>query len=173
MKQILTTKRLLLREFGLHDTNFIIQLVNSHGWLKFIGDRHVTTTDDAIKYINNTFIRDYKTNGFGFWMVQITDTNQAIGMCGITKRYGLDGVDIGFALLPEFFGKGYAYEIASATLLYVFAEIKLPYILAITNPNNIRSKQLLVKIGLTYQQKIKLTGDGEVLNLYRINNVLI
>jgi RimJ/RimL family protein N-acetyltransferase len=173
MKQILHTKRLLLREFNIDDADFIIELLNTPGWLQFIGDRKVKTTSDAINYINNTFTKAYQTNGFGFWMVELAATKQPIGMCGITKRDGLDGVDIGFAFLPEFNGKGYAFEIAAATLNFVLATFNLPYILAITNPDNFRSIKLLEKIGLQYQHKIKLAEDSAALNLYRLDNKAI
>ena len=173
MKLVLITERLSLREFDTNDADFILQLLNTAGWLRFIGDRKVKTLADAVHYIKHTFTTAYQINGFGFWMVQLIDTNEPIGMCGITKRDGLDGIDIGFALLPEYTGKGYAFEIASATLNFVLATYKLPYILAITNPDNIRSIQLLEKIGLTFQQKIKLIEDGEALNLYRVDNKMI
>ncbi len=173
MKQILTTKRLLLREFNNTDTDFILELLNTPDWIRFIGERNVKTTEAAVEYINKAFVKGYQTNGFGFWMVQLIETDQPIGMCGITKRDGLDGADIGFAFLPTFMGKGYGFEIASATLNFVLATFNLPFILAITNPENVRSIGLLEKIGLTYQQKIKLTVDAEELNLYRINNKTI
>ncbi len=170
MKQILTTERLTLREYTIDDATFIIELLNSEDWLKFIGNRNVKTIQDATNYITNTFIKGYQKHGFGFWMVEITTTKEPIGMCGITKRDGLDGIDIGFAFLSTFMGKGYSYEISKATLNYVLTTIKPPFVLAITNPDNIRSIKLLEKIGLQYQRKIKLTDDGMELNLYKVEN---
>ena len=44
------------------DTEFIIQLLNSPGWLKFIGDRNVKTEDDAKAYLENGPLTSYREN---------------------------------------------------------------------------------------------------------------
>src|SRR5690348_11717563 len=100
MKKILETERLVLREFDLDDTPFIIELLNSPGWLKYIGDRHVKTDDDAKRYLQNGPMKSYADNGFGLCMVMLTD-GTPVGMCGIINRADLEHPDIGFAFLPE------------------------------------------------------------------------
>jgi hypothetical protein len=59
MKQILETDRLRLREFNSGDTVFIISLLNSEGWLKFIGDRSVRTPEQAKAYLENGPLKSY------------------------------------------------------------------------------------------------------------------
>ena len=118
MEYILETERLGLREFNLKDTQFIIELLNSPGWLQFIGDRNVKTAGEAASYIKNGPIKSYSENGFGLCMVEIKENKTAIGMCGLIKRDGLENPDIGFAFLPNYMTKGYAFEIACATLSY-------------------------------------------------------
>ncbi|MCY2984042.1 MAG: hypothetical protein NTY15_10460 [Planctomycetota bacterium] len=65
MNLILTTSRLLLREFSLSDAPFIRTLFNTPGWLQFIGDRGVATNGDAEQYLANGPMKSYVTNGFG------------------------------------------------------------------------------------------------------------
>ena len=166
MKYILETERLILREFIPADAAFILELVNSPGWLQFIGDRNIKTTDKAIAYLENGPIKSYAENGFGLAMVETKDHNIPIGMCGIIKRDNLDHPDIGFAFLPAYTGKGYAFEIANATLAYASGQLKLPTIYAITVPGNIRSISLLEKIGLKFIKKINAPKDNEELLLY-------
>ena len=67
---ILETERLRLREFTLNDTDFLIRLLNSEGWLKNIGDRNVRTKQEAESYIQSVFLDCYKTKGYGFWLVE-------------------------------------------------------------------------------------------------------
>ena len=166
MKLILETDRLKLREFGLDDTKFIIELVNSPGWLKFIGDRNIKTKADAKNYLKYGPMKSYLENGYGLFMVEKKDDNTPIGMCGIIRRDNLEHPDIGFAFLPSYNGQGYAYEIASATLEYAKKVLKIPEILAITVGDNVKSIALLEKIGLKFIKKIHLKDDKEELLLY-------
>lgn len=168
-KPVMETERLILREFILDDAEFIIRLLNSPGWLKYIGTRNISTTDDAEKYITEKIRASYQKNGFGFYLVQTKSNDTSIGMCGMVKREGLDDVDIGFALLPEYEGKGYAYEAAAATMSHARDKVKLKRIAAITVPYNTSSKKLLEKIGLKHEKMIKLHGDKEELMLYGLN----
>ncbi|WP_109437544.1 GNAT family N-acetyltransferase [Aquimarina sp. AU119] len=162
-KKILETHRLSLSEFGLEDANFIIELVNSPNWLKYIGDRNVKTDEDAIEYLKNGPIHSYEQYGFGLWKVLLKNTNIPIGMCGLVNRETLEDIDIGFAMLPEYSGLGYGFEIASATMQYSKQVLNLDRIVAITDPGNIASIKLLNKIGLCFEKTMKLSDDDSVL----------
>ena len=166
MAAILETARLLLREFTVDDTAFIIELVNSPGWIQFIGDRNIKTVEQARNYLENGPIKSYRENGFGLFMVEVKEDGTPVGMCGILKRESLENPDIGFAFLPAFTGKGLAFEIASSTLLYAKEKLNLPVIFAITNPENKRSINLLEKIGMTFIRTIKSIPDNKELMLF-------
>jgi len=166
MKYILETDRLRLREFTLNDAEFIVELLNSPGWLQFIGDRNIRTEEQAKNYLENGPIKSYKENGYGLSLVEKKEDNLAIGMCGIIKREFLDYPDIGFAFLPGFNGKGYAFEITSATMDYAKQQLNLAKILAITVSDNSKSIRLLEKIGLKFIKTINLPTSKEELLLY-------
>jgi len=166
MPNILETERLILRKFSLDDASFILNLLNTPTWMQFIGDRGVRNIDDARNYLLKGPIKSYETNGFGLYMVALKKTETPIGMCGLIKRDFLENVDIGFALLPEFAGKNYAYEVASATVDYARNTLKLPRLVAITTEDNAHSIKLLQKIGLTFEKKIKYGAEEEVLLLF-------
>jgi len=167
MNYILETEQLKLREFTLTDTDFIVALVNSPGWLQYIGDRNIKTEEQARTYLENGPLKSYRDNGYGLWLVEKKDDKTPVGMCGIINRDTLDNPDIGFAFLPEYCGQGYAFEVASATMAYAKNELKLPTIAAITVPENQRSINLLEKIGLTYQKHFSMPNSTEELLLYR------
>jgi RimJ/RimL family protein N-acetyltransferase len=159
---VLETQRLRLREFTLDDTKFIIELLNSPGWIEFIGDRNVRTEEQAIQYLQNGPLKSYVQNGYGLSMVETKD-GQPIGMCGILKRETLENPDIGFAFLKQFTGKGYAYEIANATLSHALSHLKIPKVSAITLPNNVRSIRLLEKIGMKFIKSFLSEKNEELL----------
>lgn len=159
---ILETERLRLRKFTLGDTKFIIELLNSPGWIEFIGDRNIKTEEQATAYLQNGPMKSYVQNGYGLSMVE-TKEGIPIGMCGIINRDTLEHPDIGFAFLEEFTGQGYAYEIASATLSYAMNTLKISKIVAITLPGNTRSIKLLEKIGMKPVKKILQNGEELIL----------
>ncbi len=95
------TARLTLRPFALDDAAFIAELLNDPGWLRFIGDRQVRTTDDAREYLRNGAIAHAAKHGFALGAVQRTSDGALIGMCGLIRREGLDDVDLGYAFLAR------------------------------------------------------------------------
>ncbi|MEP6646946.1 MAG: GNAT family N-acetyltransferase [Saprospiraceae bacterium] len=165
---ILETERLLLKEFTISDAPFIFRLVNEPSWFQYIGDRKVYSLEDAEKYLLNGSLKSYADFGFGFWKVVLKSTGETIGSAGIAKRDYLDDVDIGFAFLPEFNGKGYAFEISEKILKHAQEVLGLKRIVAITTKDNHRSMNLLSKLGLEHEDEMVL--DGTKLNLFSIDN---
>ena len=161
-----TTDRLLITELTTTDAVFILELVDSPGWLEFIGDRGIKTIPDAENYIVNGPMASYQKNGFGLYRLALKQTGISIGICGLIKRDTLDHPDIGFALLPSYTGKGYALEAASVILQYERETLGIKKIAAITLEKNHRSIQLLAKLGLLFEKKIKFEGKKEELMLF-------
>lgn len=164
--QVLETARLVLREFTAEDAAFILELLNEPGWKKYIGDRGVSTLDDARTYIETVPRASYAKHGFGLWAVNLKDEDSLIGMCGLIKRDTLEDVDIGFALLGRFEGHGYAREAAVATLAYARDQLGMSRVVAITTNDNVRSGKLLEQAGMSYERPV--LQSGETLRLYAI-----
>lgn len=163
--KILETERLTLRLQTTEDADFILELVNDPSWLQFIGDRGVRTVEDAREYILNS-INMYEKSGFCFYLVERKEDNIPLGICGLVKRDSLEDVDIGFAFLPTYWGKGYAYEAASAVLAYGLDTLGLKRIVAITTQDNHASAKLLEKVGLKFERLVQLSNDEEELRLF-------
>ncbi len=166
MTYVLETERLGLRQFTVNDTAFILELLNSPGWLEFIGDRNVKTEEQAKLYLENGPIKSYSEHGYGLCLVEEKDSRNAIGMCGIVNRHHLDHPDIGFAFLPAYQRKGYAFEVASATLAYAKEQLGISQISAISQGNNSRSIRLIEQIGLRFIKTFCFPGSNEELNLF-------
>ena len=147
------------------DAAFILRLLNEPSWLQFIGDRGVRTLDDAVGYITNGPMAMYESKGFGLWLAELLD-GTPIGMCGLLKRDALEDVDIGFALMPEFWSKGYALEAARATLDFARSKLGMARVAAIVSPGNVASVTLLTKLGMQFVRMVKLSEDGKELELY-------
>jgi RimJ/RimL family protein N-acetyltransferase len=166
--RILETERLALRQMSTDDAAFILQLLNEPSWLQFIGDRGVRTLDDARTYILNGPVEMYARLGYGLYIVELKDGGSPIGICGLIKREFLHDVDLGYALLPQYWAKGYAYEAASAVLVYGTRVLGLKRIIAITSPNNHSSARLLEKLGLQYERMVAYPDTGKEVRLFAI-----
>ncbi|MBT3251723.1 MAG: GNAT family N-acetyltransferase [Candidatus Marinimicrobia bacterium] len=142
------TERIRIEKATLDDSPFILELLNSPGWIEFIGDRGLTTTKEVADYIQKVLIDSYVKNGYGLFKMILKAEDKPIGLCGFVKRDFLDHADIGFALLPEYEGNGYAYEAACETMNYGLSALQIKTIFAITTFENSKSKKLLHKIGL-------------------------
>ena len=164
-KNILETERLTLREFELSDAKFIFRLLNTPTWLKFIGDKNVHNIQDAENYLTSGPVTSYKEHGFGLWLVSLKESNKPLGMCGLIKHDYLAEVDIGFALMPDYEGFGYGYEIASATFTHSLNILLIDKVVAITDANNTSSIKLLNKLGLTVEKPIETPEGNSVLLL--------
>ncbi|WP_051884385.1 GNAT family N-acetyltransferase [Chryseobacterium luteum] len=160
------TERLILRPVSLDDGAFILDLYNRPKFIQFIGDRNLKTGADAENYIKNRFFPQMEKLGFGNYLMVTKEGNQKIGAVGIFEREGLDVVDIGFSLLDEFEGKGYAYEAAFKIKSIGMDDFGLKKISAITTKDNFSSQKLIEKLGLKFQRIVTIPGDTEELMYY-------
>jgi RimJ/RimL family protein N-acetyltransferase len=167
--KILETKRLILQQVSLDDAELILTLLNEPSFVQNIGDRGVRTLDDARAYILDRLVASYEKFGFGMYLVVIKETGAPAGLCGLVKRDGLDDVDIGYALLPEYWSDGFATESALAVKEYARSSIGLKRIVGITAPDNQGSIRVLEKIGLKFEKMVKLSEDDIELKLFAID----
>ena len=162
----ITTPRLNLRRFTEGDAPFALALLNDPDWLRFIGDKGVRTLEDAADYLRDGPLTMYARFGLGLLAVDLKNSGQTIGMCGLIQREDVADVDIGFAFLPAFRGYGYALEAASATLAYGHGSLGLARIVGFTNPDNLSSVRLLEKIGMRLERTVTLPDSAEELLLF-------
>jgi RimJ/RimL family protein N-acetyltransferase len=164
--KVLETERLILRLLSDQDADFILELLNDPGWLRFIGDKGVRTREDARAYIRQGPMAMYARYGFGLYLTELKEGGVPIGICGLIKRDGLTDVDVGFAFLPAFRAKGYAHEAAAAVMTYGRQSLGMGRIVAITSPDNHSSIKLLEKLGMRFEHRMRLPGDTEELSLF-------
>ncbi len=149
------TEFLYIEPLSINDNMFILELVNTPGWLKFIGDRNVRTQEYAIAYIN----RILGNPDVAYWTVRLKTNQVPIGVITLIKRDYLPHHDLGFAFLPQFSGKGYAYEAIKKVIEELSKETYYSVLLAITIRNNVSSIKLLERTGFKFDKIIKVEND--------------
>lgn len=166
--KVFETKRLLIRPTTDEDSEFIFELVNTPSWIKNIGDRKINSVGSAKDYIVDKIQPQFKRLGYSSYTILRKSDKVKVGTCGLYDREGVDGIDIGFALLPEFERNGFAFEAASKIKYVAFSEFWLKSISVITAKHNTSSQKLLERLGLKRIGKTKLPNENEELLLYKI-----
>jgi len=163
------TERLVVKPTVEADAEFIFELLNSPNWLKYIGNRNVTSIESAREYIKLKMLPQLERLGFGNYTVIRKSDQTKMGICGLYDRDGLEGLDIGFAFLPEYAGNGYAFESANKLKQVAFNDFGITEIVAITSQDNVSSQKLLERLGLRLTGTTKITDDDKELLLYKIS----
>lgn len=165
----ISTPRLQLRWLDGDDARFIFRLVTDADWLRFIGDRGVVDLDSARRYLETGPLKMYREQGFGLNRVALRTDDRPVGICGILRRDELADVDLGFAFLPEFRGRGYAREAAEAVLDHAREILGFDRVVAIVAAQNAASISLLEKLGFAYEEEFSRESAAPSVGLYGID----
>lgn len=163
---VLETERTAIRRLLPEDAAFMLGLLNDPSFIRNIGDRGVRDLEGARGYIMRSAVASHEKYGYGLDLVELKATAEPAGICGLVRRDYLDDPDIGFAFLPRFTGLGYAVESATAVIEHARKVLKLPRVLAIVSPDNLRSIRVIEKTGLRYQRMITPPGDSQAIQLF-------
>ncbi len=164
----LITDRLILRRFLLDDAEFMLAIWNDPAFIRYVGDRRIRTPEAAANALREGILKVYDDYGYGPMCVVAKDGGARVGICGLFRREGLEGPDLGFALLPQFRGKGLAGEAAAAVIEHTRDILGLVTLSAIVAPQNTASVGLLDRLGFSFEKKMKMPGDAHAVDLYRI-----
>ena len=160
------TERLSLRRLTEADAEFYCRMVNQPSWIKNIGNRNLPTPAAAAEFIRTRTLPGYEALGFGMYLVESKADGTPLGLAGLVKRDHLPGPDIGFAFLPEHWGKGYALEAARGVVDYARGVLGIGRLLAIVSPDNTPSSRLLEKLGFVLEGRKPVGANGEELLVY-------
>lgn len=157
---LIITERVQLEPISVKHNAFVLELLNTEEWLKFIGDRNVHSLEDAERYIQEIINNPDKD----FWIVNYQHV--PAGMVTLIKRNYLSNWDLGFAFLPSFSGSGLAAEASIALINYHFKTIEQKILHAVTLPSNTKSIKLLSRLGFYFEKEI----DREFLHIYTLHS---
>ena len=163
---VVETERLVLRRIEAGDAEFILELLNEPAFLQFVGDRGVRDLEGARNYIAIGPQASYERHGFGLFLTELKDGGAPIGICGLLKRDELQDVDVGYANLARYCGRGYAIEAAKAIIEYGERELGLKRTLAIVDEGNVASIRLLERLGMHLLGPTRIRPDAPELALY-------
>ena len=159
------TPRLTLRRMEFDDAPLLVRLLNEPSFIENIGDRGVHSLEEAHRYLREGPMAMYEKDGFGLWHTALKD-GTFIGMCGMLKRDNLPDPDLGYAYLPEFWGQGFAYEAAAATLQHCAQKFGLTRALGVVSEGNVGSIRVLEKLGMGFERVFTMREGEAPARLY-------
>lgn len=158
------TERLILKPTMEEDADMVYAVLNTPKWFQFVGDRNIANEDEAKQYIKDRMLPQLFKLGYGNFTVIKKETGEKMGMAGLYDRDGYEGVDIGFAFLPDFERNGFAFEASERLVQLAKEELKMSKISGYTNKDNVASQGLLKKLG--FQQTGETTFPGESVEMF-------
>lgn len=148
----LQSQRLYYREFVPSDDVLMFALDSNPEVHRYLGNNPVMDISQVQEYLASV-INQYKTNGIGRMAAFLKDTDEFIGWGGLKLEHNVNGheqfYDIGYRLLPQFWGKGYATESSLFFIQHAFNNLDIDVINATAMVGNTASRNALVKSGLT------------------------
>ncbi len=160
------TERLQMRWLTLDDADLMLAVWNDPAFIRNVGDRGVRTRKEAREAMQDGALHLYATYGYGPYRVALKDDDVAVGIVGLFRRDGLDIPDIGYSVLPQHCGRGYAYEASCAVIDYARKVLELGQICAIISPDNAISIGLIEKLGLVFERTHLMPDDDDEVCLY-------
>ncbi len=158
------TERLVINNITLADAPFMVDLLNSPGWLQYIGDKQVRDEFSARRFIKQRFLSSYEELGYGYYLVKSIADEQPMGIVGFTNREQYEYPDFGFAFLPEFTGRGFALEASAAVFDYGQQAFGFLILDAGTLSDNHSAARLLAKLGFRALGEMENQwGQGELI----------
>jgi ribosomal-protein-alanine N-acetyltransferase len=144
----LETLRLELREFVPEDFDDLYRLDRDPRVMKYIRDARLSTRDEIAATLKRV-TRGYALYpGLGSWRASRRDTRAYIGWFTLKYIPKTAQIEVGYRLLPEAWGQGFATEGAQALVDYGFDDLGLDRIIGVTHPGNKASQRVLMKAGL-------------------------
>jgi len=147
---MIETERLILRRWRDEDRPAFHAICADPQVMEWLGGVLTPAEADArIERVEKTFER----LGYGRFCIERQSDGRVLGWCGVMPAHESQPVagtpEIGWRLIPETWGKGYATEAAGAVLADAFERVGLDEVWAYTAPHNLRSQAVMGRLGMT------------------------
>lgn len=160
---IFETERLTVRFFNGSDFENYYALQGNPVVMQYI--RPARTREESDSFLAEKILPSAKTDYRGYWAVELKDSKEFIG-CFVIIPLPDDPAktQMGYSFLPEYWGKGYATEVARKGVDYFYHRTPLPEIYGVTETANEASQNVLKKAGFSFHRS--KMEEGKVLFEY-------
>lgn len=153
----LETERLVLRLWKDSDFDQFAKYYADETNAKYVGGQK--DLDEAWRHFA-LHIGHWNLKGFGYWAVDEKASGNFVGCVGLWQSAGWPELELGYWLLNEYQGKGYAREAALKSKEYAINILKAPALVSYIDPTNTPSIKLAKSLGAKYEKTIELLKYG-------------
>jgi RimJ/RimL family protein N-acetyltransferase len=139
------------------DAEVLHRIYQSEGVLSYFPNPNPPPLDRVQRFVAGQQVH-WEKYGYGNWGILPDEESEIIGWAGLQFLPELNETEVGFLLDRPFWGKGYATAAALASLRFGFEQAKLDHIIALVHPENLASRRVIEKCGMTYVHTLSLWG---------------
>jgi RimJ/RimL family protein N-acetyltransferase len=155
----LYTARLVLRPIEPGDVDAFASLYADPEVVRYLGDGTTASSEETREWVRRA-IRRNESEGWDLRVVELTDTGEFVGRCGIAVHQieGRTEHEVGYVIARERWGHGYATEAASAMRDHAVEALGVLRLIALIRPANDASKRVARKLGMDHERDVRFHG---------------
>jgi len=165
---MLESKRTFLINYTEVELGYLEKLLSNPKMMRYIGDGKVRSREQTLDFFN-WIVDQYNINeNYGLKIIKDKNSSINIGHAGLVPQIveGKEFVEVGYWIEENYWGKGYASEIAQSLITFGLQVLKLPEIIALIQKENIASEKVALKNGMKKEKEIMV--NGKIVNIYKI-----
>ena len=151
------TERLILRGWREADLDPLAEMYADKKVVRYLGNPQTATREDTWRSIA-MMIGHWGLRGYGPWALEEKATGAFVGRSGLYYPEGWPGLEVGWVLAPEHWGKGYATEAGRASIAWAFDELGAEHVISLIHPKNEPSIRVAERIGEVHEGTTVLFG---------------
>jgi RimJ/RimL family protein N-acetyltransferase len=152
----LQTQRLILRPFEETDLDELWALYSDPEVVRYLSSGLLGREETAVRL--RRMMGHWQAQGYGIWAVIRKEDRRFIGRCGIANVHDDEEHELVYTFARDYWGHGYATEAARAAIEYGFTQLKFPRVIALAVAENLASRSVMRKLGMTFEKVITFMG---------------
>lgn len=167
---MLQTERVIIRNYEEKDFDFLKSLLSDKKMMRYIGNGETRNEEQAKQFLNWIYNCYEKNDAYGLKIIVLKETSQPIGHAGLVPQTVdfTEEIEIGYWISPNYWGKGFATEVAKALKNYGEGQLHLHRMISLIQVGNKASQKVAVHIGMEKEKEIEL--NGKQVNIFSTRN---